>query len=106
MPAQPQNPMTASPPTTINRHKFPTPPPPVWPWTVKSDSRRPRVETPQSRPGISVILGSSVPTGGRFRMTLTIGDTAPDFTAETTEGTISFHDWLGDSWGVLFSHPR
>src|SRR4051794_17840565 len=39
-------------------------------------------------------------------MTLTIGDTAPDFTAETTEGTISFHDWLGDSWGVLFSHPR
>ena len=39
-------------------------------------------------------------------MALTIGDTAPDFTAETTEGTISFHDWLGDSWGVLFSHPR
>jgi alkyl hydroperoxide reductase subunit AhpC len=39
-------------------------------------------------------------------MTLTIGDTAPDFEAETTEGRISFHDWLGDSWGVLFSHPR
>jgi alkyl hydroperoxide reductase subunit AhpC len=39
-------------------------------------------------------------------MALTLGDTAPDFEAETTEGRIKFHDWLGDSWGVLFSHPR
>jgi len=39
-------------------------------------------------------------------MTLQLGDTAPDFTAETTEGTISFHDWIGDSWAVLFSHPK
>ncbi|HET9074265.1 MAG TPA: peroxiredoxin [Solirubrobacteraceae bacterium] len=39
-------------------------------------------------------------------MTLALGDTAPDFTAETTLGTISFHDWIGDSWAVLFSHPR
>lgn len=39
-------------------------------------------------------------------MTLKLGDTAPDFTAETTEGTINFHDWIGDSWCVLFSHPK
>ena len=37
---------------------------------------------------------------------LQLGDEAPDFTAETTEGTLQFHRWLGDSWGVLFSHPK
>ena len=39
-------------------------------------------------------------------MALQLGDTAPDFEAETTEGRIRFHDWIGDSWAVLFSHPR
>ena len=39
-------------------------------------------------------------------MGLRINDTAPDFTAETTQGTIRFHDWIGDGWAVLFSHPK
>ena len=39
-------------------------------------------------------------------MSLQIGDTAPDFEAQTTEDTLRFHDWLGDDWGVLFSHPK
>jgi alkyl hydroperoxide reductase subunit AhpC len=39
-------------------------------------------------------------------MALQLGDTAPDFEAETTEGKITFHDWIGDSWAVLFSHPK
>lgn len=39
-------------------------------------------------------------------MAIRLGDTAPDFTAETSQGTVEFHKWLGDGWGVLFSHPK
>jgi len=39
-------------------------------------------------------------------MAIRLGDDAPNFTADTTEGTVNFHDWLGDGWGVLFSHPK
>jgi alkyl hydroperoxide reductase subunit AhpC len=39
-------------------------------------------------------------------MALQLGDIAPDFTAESTQGALRFHEWLGDSWGILFSHPR
>lgn len=39
-------------------------------------------------------------------MSIRLGDTAPDFTAETTQGTIKFHDWIGDGWAILFSHPK
>ncbi len=39
-------------------------------------------------------------------MSLRLGDVAPDFTADTTEGQVKFHDWIGSGWAILFSHPR
>jgi hypothetical protein len=64
----------------------------------------PDIQTPIPwRPGFTP--WNPIEEEGR-QMTLQIEDLAPDFEAETMHGTIRFHDWIGDSWAVLFSHPR
>src|SRR6185437_6678527 len=68
---------------------------------------RPQRSEPRERSGNGPLLPSprQLSSKGGAR-TMRLGDEAPDFRAETSEGAIGFHDWIGDSWAVLFSHPK
>ena len=67
---------------------------------------RPLTGGGNTRQGCSGFTEDTHATHGGHTMAVRLGDEAPDFTAETTEGTLSFHEWKGDSWAVLFSHPK
>jgi alkyl hydroperoxide reductase subunit AhpC len=72
---------------------------------VRQEPEQPRLS--YSRRATYVMVADRSPEeDGGAPMTLRINDTAPDFEADTTEGRMRFHEWLGDSWGVLFSHPK
>ncbi len=81
------------------------------PWNVNVPGSGPEnVEIPGTTPS-HMSFGNLTPPlnptlEGTPPMALQLGDTAPDFTADSTEGSISFHDWIGDSWCILFSHPK
>jgi alkyl hydroperoxide reductase subunit AhpC len=62
--------------------------------------------TPEERRSVSVVNVTAHPREEKAKMSIRIGDIAPDFEADTSEGHIHFHQWLGDSWGVLVSHPK
>jgi len=65
-----------------------------------------RLRSPSTKAYFDVLGSIPKPRRRRTNVSIKLGDTAPDFEAETTEGTIRFHDWIGDSWAVLFSHPK
>src|SRR5262245_24032240 len=97
----PSNPPRASPPrspgTTTGRGGRP------WPRSASNLDK-----TARESGKLDLHPAGPVPAA-RFKehhMAIRLGDEAPNFTADTTEGTIDFHQWLGDSWGVLFSHPK
>src|SRR5439155_15794558 len=65
----------------------------------RQDQRRSRAHT-------ALICANTLPFTQESVMALQLGDEAPDFTAETTEGKVQFHNWIANSWAVLFSHPK